>query len=218
MKMKKLLSSWRRKQDGALAIEGIIILTILIFFLVFLMGFGFLFYQQWHVVNTANDAAYRIAQSYAYPNTDPVMGFVNASLKSSLSPYRYIGSSLKEDNAEKGEKYAEWRLDATSLAYAVSEPDIHVQTVYDGFAQRHIVVDISAEYEIPFGGALAFFGLDDTVTFHATGRAMLMDVSDYMYSVNSLNAITTSTLKSDILKTVDSILGLINTIIDAMED
>jgi len=69
-----MLSSWRRAKDGALAIEGIIILTILIFFLVFLMGFGFLFYQQWLVVNTANDTAYRIAQSYAYPNTDPVMG------------------------------------------------------------------------------------------------------------------------------------------------
>ncbi|MBE6658118.1 MAG: hypothetical protein E7604_06715 [Ruminococcaceae bacterium] len=213
-----MLSSWRRAKDGALAIEGIIILTILIFFLVFLMGFGFLFYQQWLVVNTANDTAYRIAQSYAYPNTDPVMGFVNASLKSSLSPYRYIGSSLKDDNAEKGEKFAEWRLDATSFAYAVSEPEIHVETVYDAFAQRHIVVDIKATYEIPFGGALSFFGLKDTVTYHATGRAMIMDVSDYMYGVNTLNAITGSTLKSEIIKTVDSILGLINTIRDAMED
>jgi len=182
------------------------------------MGFGFLFYQQWLVVNTANDTAYRIAQSYAYPNTDPVMGFVNASLKSSLSPYRYIGSSLKDDNAEKGEKFAEWRLDATSFAYAVSEPEIHVETVYDAFAQRHIVVDIKATYEIPFGGALSFFGLKDTVTYHATGRAMIMDVSDYMYGVNTLNAITGSTLKSEIIKTVDSILGLINTIRDAMED
>lgn len=218
MKIKSLLTSWRNARDGALAIEGIIILTILIFFLVFLMGFGFLFYQQWLVVNTANDTAYRIAQSYAYPNTDPVMGFVNAGLKSSLSPYRYIGSSLKDDNIDKGETYAEWRIDATSFAYAVSEPEIHVETVYDGFAQRHIVVDIKATYEIPFGGALSFFGLNDTVTYHATGRAMIMDVSDYMYSVNTLNAITSTTIKSDIITMVDAILGLINTIRDAMED
>ena len=47
---------------------------------------------------------------------------------------------------------------------------------------------------------------------------MIMDVSDYMYSVNTLNAITSTTIKSDIITMVDAILGLINTIRDAMED
>jgi len=216
-KNSRMLLSFRR-DDGALAIEGIIILTVLIFFLVFLMGFGFLFYQRWLVTMTANDTATRIAQSYAYPTTDPVMGYVNSGLKSSLSPYRYIGSSLKDRDAEKAEKYAEWRLDATAFAYAVSEPEIHVETMYDGFAQRHIVVDITVKYEIPFGGALAFFGLDDTVTYHATGRAVIMDVSDYMYSVTTLNTLTNQTFRSKVVGMVDSILGLINTIIDALED
>ena len=33
------------------------------------------------------------------------------------------------------------------------------------------------------GGALIFFGFDKTVKYHATGRAVVMDVSDYMYGV-----------------------------------
>lgn len=216
-KNNSLLLSFRR-EDGALAIEGMIILTVTIFFLVFLLGFGFLFYQRWLVSAVANDTAARIAQNYAYPMTDPVMGFVDSSLKSSLSPYRYIGSSLKDSNAEKAEKYAVWRLDATDFAYAVSEPDIHVETMYDDFAQRHIVVDITVEYEIPFGGALAFFGLDKTVKYHATGRAVIMDVSDYMYSVTTLKTISNQTFKSKIIGTIDAVLGLINTIRDAIED
>ena len=66
-----------RDERGALMLDGMIAMTVTILMLVFLMSFGFLLYQQWMVSNIANDTATRIAQSYAYPNTDPVIGYVN---------------------------------------------------------------------------------------------------------------------------------------------
>ena len=218
MKNERIKKFLFREDRGAMAVEGIIIMTMLIFFLVFLMSFGFLLYQQWAVVYAANDAATRTAQSYAYPNTDPVMGFINSSMKASLSPYRYLSSNLKEGNVHKAEAYARWSLERGSLATAVDEPEIVVETVYDGFAQRHVVVDITATYEIPFGLALEFFGMDSTVTYHATGRAACMDVSDYIYSVNAAKSLADQTLGSKVAGAVNKVLGLISNVIDALED
>lgn len=214
-KMKEILSG---REEGAMAIESMIVLIILIFFLVFLLGFGILFYQQWAVTFTANDTASRLSQSYAYPNTDPIMGYVSGEMKAALSPYRYITANLESGNQEKGEKYAAWCLERCSLAYPSGEPEIVVETVYDAFAQRHVVVDITATYDIPFGGALKFFGLDDQRTYHATGRAMCMDISDYINSVNTANSICGTSFNSKIYSLIDSVLSVINTLIDAAED
>lgn len=208
----------RRREEGAVAVEGVIMMTFMIFFLVFLMAFGFLFYQQWNIVFTANDTATRLAQSYAYPAADPIQGYISSGMKSSLSPFRYFGTKLEKANAEKGEKYASWSISQGSLAYAVGEPEIVIETAHDGFAQRHIVVDITATYEIPFGGALKFFGMDGTITYHATGRAVCTDLSDYVFSINTLKTFASNNLGSDVYGAIDSILGLINTIRENLED
>lgn len=218
MKKERIKEFLSREDQGAMAVEGVIMMTLMIFLLVFLLSFGFLFYQQWAVAYSANDAATRVAQSYAYPNTDPIMGFINGSMKASLSPYRYIGGKLKEKNVHKAEVYALWSLNNGSLAYAVEEPEIIVETVYDAFAQRHVVVDITATYEIPFGAALEFFGLDGTVTYHATGRAVCMDPSDYIFSVNTAKALADQTLGSKVAGAVNAVLSLISNIMDALED
>lgn len=207
--MRQIKEFLLRRERGALEVEGLIIMTMMIFLLVFLLSFGFLFYQQWVVSFTANDTATRIAQSYAYPNTDPVMGYINQSMKSSISPFRYLGSHLSEGNKDKGETYATWCLKTASLSYAEGEPRIIVQTIYDDFARRHIVVDITARYEIPFGGALEFFGFDGHVTYHATGRAVCQDLSDYVIGVQVAKSLTGETFGSKIVGTYNSVVKLI---------
>lgn len=203
--------------EGAVAIEGMIIMIFLIFFLTFLLSFGILLYQQWVVEFTAQDVSSRLGQSYAYPNTDPVMGYIHRDMKAALSPYRYLGSRLEYRNEVKGEKYAAWSLEQCSLVKPEGDPKIVVETVYDNFAQRHIVVDITVTYKIPLGGALKYFGLKDQLTYHATGRAMCLDVSDYIHSVNSANTLCGINFGSKALGAVNSVLGLINTINNARE-
>lgn len=200
-----------RTQQGMEAVEGMIVMTMMIFILVLFLSLGFLFYQRWVVSSVANDTASRIAQSYAYPEADPVMGYISRAMKLSVSPFRYLGSGLENKNSEKGKQYALWSLEQVSMATLVSEPTIEVRTVNDTFAQSHVEAEITATYEIPFGGVLEYFGLSREVTYHAVGYAMTTDISHYMRSVDTLTALSSNTFGN-------SVLGAINSVLKAIQD
>ena len=206
-----------REDEGSLMLDGMIVMLMTIMILVFLLGFGFLLYQQWAVCNIANDTATRIAQSYAYPNTDPVIGYVNTDLLESVPLFRYAGDSLAAQNESKGRKYAAWSLKQSSFAYPVSDPVISVETKHDALARRHVEVTIQAEYEIPFGGALEYFGLSRTVTYSGTGEAVCANILDYVNTVDTFKALTDQTFGSKALGAVNSILGTIRKIRDLFE-
>lgn len=210
--MKRIKRYIRNCADGLEAVEGLIVITLVMIVLVFFLSFIFFLYQQALVVNAANDTATRIAQSYAYPNTDPVTGYISRTMRISLNPFRYMGQDLDNKSAEKGEKYARWYLDLANLAFSDGEPDVSVQTISDGLAQRHVEVVVKATYQIPLGGILELIGLPDTVTYQCTGRAPCIDLNNYIYAVNSLDALTHSTLGSEALGMVDAILGLVQDI------
>ena len=200
-----------RDESGSLMLDGMIAMLITIMLLVFLMSLGFLFYQQWMVSNIANDTATRIAQSYVYPNTDPVIGYVNVDLMDNVSLFRYLGDDLED----KGEKYAAWSLGISSLAYPVSDPEIEVDVVSDSLARRHVEVTVRAEYEIPLGGALQYFGLDKTMTYEATGYAVCMDLLDYINTVDTIKVLSEDTISgSKFMNATDSFLGMIDKLKD----
>ena len=114
--MRWLKASLLRYEKGMEMIEGMIVMTIMVFVLTMFLSFGFLLYQQLAVYSVANDTASRLAQSYAYPDSDPVMGFISRTMKCSVSPFRYLTGHLSDKNAEKGETYARWSLDQISFA------------------------------------------------------------------------------------------------------
>ena len=196
------------KADGMEAVEGVIVLTVMTFLFVFFLSFGFLFYQQSVVLTTANDTASRIAQSYAYGGADPVMGFISKAMRVGLSPYRYWTGKLENKRSDMGEKFAVWYLKKASFAIPQGEPVVQVRTVHDGLAQRHVEVEITARYELPLGGILTYIGVDKIVEYHAVGRAVCVDLSDYIYSVNTADAFTNQTLGSKLVGTINSFSGL----------
>ncbi len=198
-----------QREDGAMMLDGMIAMLVTILVMVFLMSLGFLFYQQWIVSNVANDTASRVAQSYAYPNTDPVIGYIDVELMDHVSLFRYMGDDLETENAEKAENYAAWALQLSSLAYPVSPPQIDVQVLSDSLARRHIEVTVQAEYKIPLGGALKYFGLSDTFTYEATGYGVCMDLLDYIHTVDTVKTLSEDTISSKFLGTVDSFLSML---------
>lgn len=202
-----------KREEGFVMLEGMIVMLMTIIILVFLMSFGFLLYQRWAVTNIANDTAFRIAHSYVYPGSDPIMGYLNKDMVAQAPLFRYSDSDLADEQAERGEKYAAWSLKKSSFAYPVSEPKIEVEEKYDGLARRHIEVRIEAEYEIPFGGALEALGLSKTVTYKATGEGVCLDVLDYVNTVTTLKGLTEYTYGSTLITTVNSVLGIIKNII-----
>lgn len=207
--MGRLRTCLLRRERGMEIVEGMIVMTLMVFVLTMFLSFGFLLYQQLVVSSVANDTASRLAQSYAYPDSDPVMGFITRTMKCSVSPFRYLTGHLSDKNAEKGEKYARWSLEQISFANEVSPPDIEVRTLSDSFAQRHVEVEISATYEIPFGGALVYFGLPETVTYHAVGYGSCVDLSNYIHSVDTLNNLFTL-VDSKAVSAIDSIFSAIH--------
>ena len=209
METVKRQKSYERSEclDGMEAVEGVIILTLMTFLFVFFLSFGFLFYQQCVVATAANDTATRIAQSYAYGGADPVMGFISRDMRVSLSPYRYWTGRLANHRAYMGENYAFWYLDKASFAIPQGNPDIQVRTEHDGLAQRHVEVEITATYEIPLGGILTYIGVNRFTEYHAVGRAVCVDLSDYIYTVNTANAFSEITLGSKTLGTINSVAG-----------
>lgn len=186
--MKEWKQSFLRVQeDGMEAIEGLLIITLMLFVLFYIWGYGFLLFQKFVVVHAADEAAIKIAQTYAYSEADPITGYISKATKSSLSAYRYIGEELQKKNTERAEKYGKYLLKTGSLVARKGEPTIETQIVYDGPAQKHVVVKIHVEYYIPFGNFLEFFGVKGTCVYSATGRAVCQDISHYINTVNYVN-------------------------------
>ncbi len=206
---------WRREETGSLMLDGMIAMLLTIMVLVFLMSIGFLFYQQWTVSLVANDTAARLAQRYPYLTADMTSGYVSEEDVSDIPLMRYFGDSLAVENEERGEVFASLCLSQSSLATPVSQPSISVSVPYDSLGRRHVEVLVTAEYEIPFGGALEYFGLDGTLTYHATGRAPCIDLLDYITTVEA--AVDIPNLFSGMSKfesAIESIVGAVRAVAD----
>lgn len=174
------------------AVESLFLMSMMLFIFMYFIAFAFLLYQGWVVQNVADDAATRIAQGYVYPRTDPVLNYISREMRQAVSPFRYAffkKDDYAELNIEKGEAYVLWCLKNSTFAKAESEPDVEITVVHDGLAQRHIEVRIEATYHIPLGGFLEYFGGHGDRTYTSVGRAVCLDPSDYIYSVNTVDAI-----------------------------
>ena len=91
------------------AIEGLLVITLMLFVLFYIWAFGFLMYQNWAVQYVATDTASRIAQTYGYSSSDPITGYISHATRVSLSPYRYKDDEeekIQDVNANRAEKYA----------------------------------------------------------------------------------------------------------------
>ena len=201
--------------SGSLMIDGMIVMLLTIITIVSLVSLGFLQFQQWAVCSIANDTAARIAQSYAYPGADPVIGYINVDMIDAMPLWRYGSDELAESNGRKGQKYAAWSLKKSSLAYPVSDPVIQVTTVSNALSRRHVEVHVEAKYEIPFGGALSVFGLESAQTFGATGVAECVDILNYVNSVDTYQSLTEQTYGGIISKAVNKVCDMIQKIRDS---
>ena len=204
----------RRRNDGGqcgmATVEALFTLSLALFILFYLFSYGFFFYQRWAVIHVANDTAVRIAETYAYPQSDPVMGFVSSAMHAEISPYRYMGKKQAVQNADRAEKYARWSMSLSSLAYQQGDLDVQVDEIHDALAARHLKVTVTGTYKLPFGGALSYFGGNGTVTYSATSYAMIMDPGDYIDAQNALKKLSSESFGSEIYSTVDSVLSLIS--------
>ena len=210
--MKEWKQSFLRVQeDGMEAIEGLLVITLMLFVLLYIWAYGFLLYQKWAVQYVATDTASRIAQTYAYPYSDPVTGFVSASIRAKLSPYRYQDGTIAQNNAARAERYAKYMLKNTVFS-PEQNIKIRVETVHDNVAHQHIEVTVTAVCEIPFGFAMKYFGQSPYRTFTATGRAVCTDIKHYIYTIKTIDSFEDNIglgIDSRFIKTIENSIKLI---------
>ena len=194
--------------------EHLLVITLILFVLFYIWAFGFLMYQNWAVQYVATDTASRIAQTYGYSSSDPITGYISHAARVSLSPYRYKDDEeekIQDVNANRAEKYARYSLKEAGFAKEKGL-DIEVTTVKDALASSHVEVKVTAQYEIPFGFAMKYFGQSPYRKFTATGRAVCLDIQHYIYTNKSLDAMEDAIgagVSSSVIKTAEKVISII---------
>lgn len=209
-----------RSESGEVMLEGMIVMVITMIMLIFLLGLGFIYYQRYVVTSITNDAAIKIADTYAYPMSDLVIGYVEPDEFTSRNLYRAIltrigGDSMHDNNEAKITAYIERQLEKTNFSGVIKDVQVTMEVVTDSTLRSHIEVETVCEFNTPFGFALEFLGLNRTFTYKTYGRADCTDkmeyisTSDYFYRV-----LSASDVKSKTLKMANSITKFIYKIIE----
>ncbi|MGN0488109.1 MAG: TadE/TadG family type IV pilus assembly protein [Ruminococcus sp.] len=188
--MKEFIKKLKSNKSGEITIEAMLVTIPTIFVLLFLISLGFLLYQHWNMQIAVDDAASKIAGTYAVLDADDKTGNVNAEGYRNVQCYRnlqigffgsagdYIKSSEKRVN-----EYLVKRLNKTSFAKSIGDPTIDFEIVKDGYARKHISITAKSTFRIPFSEGLELFGMSGKREYTATASADCVDMLDYVNAV-----------------------------------
>jgi hypothetical protein len=187
------------------------ITTIIV--LMFLLGLGFLLYEQCSVQIIAEDAATKVAQTYKLLESDTATGDIGLDEINEIPLYRYDqlfgGDTFESENRKKTRSYAGLRLSKTSLANKSQSLSVEFTVEPNGNSRRHVVVAVATEYEIPFGNFLSLIGFDSVQNYQATASAECVDILDYYARISFASRIANYPEKSKVVKTISSLMKVI---------
>ena len=201
-----------RKESGEIMLEGMIVMVITMFLLIWILGVGFIYYQRYLVTATTNDAAKKIAATYNNPDSDIILGYIDSENLSDRDLYRnFNNNSLHEVNESKAQTYVTYMLEKTNFYGTVEDVDIAMKVVQDSALRKHIEIRTECTFNTPFGQALDLFGMDGRVTYESTGRADCTDVIDYISTVDFASyQLGGSGVSGKITKMINSLIKIFN--------
>lgn len=209
-KLKKL-----KKQNGEMMIEAILVMIPTIFILVFLLGLGFLIYQQWNIQLVADDIANKVSSTYKYMEVDTTSGDVSIEQLKKVEIYRnlFSMSKYKTLNTNKAKESGKTLLRKTNFSVPINEEEITLNVVEDSLARRHLCVTVVGNYKIPFAEGLEIFGIKGKRKYKAISYAECIDMSDYISTVNYVKEAPNIVLgDSKIIGAIDSWINVIKKI------
>lgn len=199
-------------------IEGMIVMVITMFILIWILGLGFLYYQRYVTTVVTNDAAVKIASTYNNPTSDIIMGYVTTEDISNRDLYRgfTVGSNssdLHTVNEDRAQSFVKYVLDTANFAGTVKDVDVELKMVSDSAVRRHIELTTECEYNTPFGEIFEMFGMGRTAKYTVTASADYTDMADFASTVNFSKSLTDGTFTSD-TGFIDSLIGMLNTLVE----
>lgn len=198
-------------------IEGMIVMVITMFILIWILGLGFLYYQRYVTTVVTNDAAVKIASTYNNPTSDIIMGYVTTEDISNRDLYRgfAVGSNssdLHTVNEDRAQSYVKYVLDNANFAGTVKEVNVELEMVSDSAVRRHIELTTVCEYNTPFGEIFEMFGMGRTAKYSVTASADYTDMADFVSTVNFCKSLSDGTFTSG-TGFIDSLIGMLNTLV-----
>lgn len=177
---------FEKNEKGEIMLEGMIVIIITLFILIWILAVGFIYYQRYITNIVANDTAVKIASTYNNPTSDIVMGYVTTEELQSRDLYRGFTaeSKLKDINEERAKAYVKYMLDNTNFNGVVKDIDVQMELVEDSIFRKHIKITINCTYNTPFGDALNYFGMDANSKYCVSASAECVDYAEYMSVIN----------------------------------
>lgn len=189
--MKRMKNTSRNNERGEVMLEGMIVMVITMFILIWLLGLSFLYYQRYVTTVVTNDAAVKIASTYGNPTSDIIMGFTSTEDIRNRELYRSNKDygNLLETNQDRAKSYIKYILDTANFAGTVKNVEVELKLINDSRARRHVELTTTCEYNTPFGEIFEMFGMTRTTKYSVTATAEYTDILDYAASVNFKNYI-----------------------------
>lgn len=207
----------KNNEQGAIMIEGMIVMVITMFILIWLLGLGFLYYQRYVTTIITNDVAVKMAATYNNPTSDIIMGYVTTEDISNRDLYRNFSvtnssSDLHAVNEDRAESYIKYILDKSNFAGTIKDVDVDLELVSDSVNRNHIEIKTVCEYNTPFGEIFEMFGMTRTAKYAVTASADYTDIADYISTVNFTKSLSDGTFTAN-MGFVDSLIKMLNTLV-----
>lgn len=170
-------------------IEGMIVLIITLFVLVWLIGLCVLFYEFATLSIVTNDTASKIANSYYYDGEkDIVMGFIRSEDFLQKKLYRAkADNETKNNNVEKAEKYVKYKMDKLVFINHLKDIKVNTKLVNDTMFRRHIEVEVTGTFVPPAAAFFERWGMRKEYTYSSVACADCTDTIEYLGAVNLSN-------------------------------
>ncbi len=207
----------KSNECGEVMIEGMIVMIITMFMMVWILGIGFLYYQRYVTTIVTNDAATKIASTYNNPSSDIIMGYVATEDLSNRDLYRNFSSSsessdLREVNEDRANCYVLYVLNKANFTGVVDDVDVKLNLVADSISRKHVELTVTCTYDTPFGEVLKYIGMDDMNKYRVSSSADCTDVADYISTISYGRAFGDGRLISD-AGMISSFVSMINSFV-----
>lgn len=215
--MSKKLTYGKESERGEVMLEGMIVVIMTTFMLLWILAIGFVYYQKYLVTIITNDTAEKIAAYYNNSEeSDIVIGYISVDMLLDRKLYRAgQNDTQKEINQRKVENYVKYMLSKYNFANVIEnyDEDIIVTLNYykDSFFRSHVEVVVECRLNTPFGFALEYEGMNGKITYRTSARADCTDIIDY-YSLSQTVANTGSNITDK-----SKVLSFLNALKDVFE-
>jgi hypothetical protein len=201
-----------RNESGAIMLEATFCLIACIVVILMVMSFGFIVYQRAMMGIVANQVAEEVAVTYKL-RTVTDSSDVSESDVVGVGKYRYFlySQDFVDANYTKLSILAQTRLTNTSLANDEGGFDVSIERRADDVGRAHYTIVVTNKYSYLFEGIFSTLNIDAANTLNATSYVADTDILSYVNTKNTTDYIISKNPVSDLL---DSVIGLVNTVIN----